>query len=63
MSPRKSKHAQLAFQCTPETAAKLKALSERTLIPQSKLLRKALDLLFVEYSDVLQEPKSSKARK
>jgi len=51
MTPRKTDQAQIAFLCPPEMAAKLKALSERTMIPQSKLLRKALELLFDEYPE------------
>jgi predicted DNA-binding protein len=50
MTPRKTDQAQIAFLCAPEMAAKLKALSEQTMIPQSRLLRRALELLFEEYS-------------
>jgi len=32
-------------------ADKLKSLSERTMIPQSRLLRQALDLLFAHYEE------------
>jgi hypothetical protein len=45
-----------------ETAEKLKALSERTDIPQSRLLRQALQLLFDKYADVLAQ-KPGKSRK
>jgi hypothetical protein len=61
--PRKAGSPQLAFQCTPEAVERLKALSTKTDIPQSRLLRQALDLLFAKYEDVLQEPKATKARK
>lgn len=47
--PRKTDQAQIAFLCPPVMAAKLRELSERTMIPQSRLLRRALDLLFEEY--------------
>jgi hypothetical protein len=32
-------------------------------IPQARLLRQALELLFVKYEDVLREPKATKGRK
>ncbi len=44
-----------------ETAERLKALSAKTDIPQSRLLRQGLQLLFEKYADVL-EPKSRKPR-
>lgn len=34
-----------------ENAEKLKELSEKTMIPQSKLLDKALELLFKEFEN------------
>lgn len=43
---------QLGLYVPVETADKLKALSERTDIPQSRLLRQALQLLFEKYGDV-----------
>jgi predicted DNA-binding protein len=36
-----------------EFADRLKTLSDRTMIPQSKLLRRALELLFDEYAEQL----------
>jgi len=55
--PRKSTHAQIAFQCPPEAAEQLRELSERTMIPQSRLLRRALELLFAEYEPEKKKPK------
>lgn len=52
---------QLGLYVPDETAEKLKALSEKTDIPQSRLLRQALQLLFEKYSDVLgQKPGRSR---
>jgi len=62
MTPRKTDQAQIAFLCPLEMAAKLRALSERTMIPQSKLLRKALELLFDEYPEG-KPPTGGKGRK
>jgi len=45
-----------------EAAEKLKALSAKTDIAQSRLLRQGLQLLFEKYADVL-EPKSGKPRR
>lgn len=42
---------QLGLYVPVETADKLKALSERTDIPQSRLLRQALQLLFEKYDE------------
>jgi predicted DNA-binding protein len=53
----------LGVAVAPELAEKLKELSERTDIPQARLLRQALELLFEKYQDVLQEPKATKGRK
>jgi predicted DNA-binding protein len=53
----------LGVAVAPELADRLKELSERTDIPQARLLRQALELLFEKYEDVLREPKASKARK
>ena len=53
----------LGVAVAPELAEKLKELSERTDIPQARLLRQALELLFEKYEDVLQEPKATKGRK
>lgn len=44
---------QLGLYVPLETAETLKTLSERTDIPQSRLLRQALRLLFDKYADVL----------
>jgi predicted DNA-binding protein len=44
-------------------ADRLKELSERTGIPQARLLRQALELLFAKNEDVLREPKGAKGRK
>lgn len=51
MTPRKTDQAQIAFLCPPEVATRLRQLSEQTMIPQSRLLRHALELLFKEYSE------------
>ena len=53
----------LGVAVAPELADKLKELSELTDIPQARLLRQALELLFEKYQDVLQEPKAAKGRK
>lgn len=52
---------QLGLYVPIETAEKLKALSAQTDIPQSRLLRQALQLLFEKYADIL-APKSARAR-
>lgn len=44
---------QLGLYVPVETAEKLKLLSDKTDIPQSRLLRQALQLLFEKYADVL----------
>ena len=47
-----------------EMADKLKGLSERTMIPQSRLLRQALDLLFAHYEErATPEPKTRRTGK
>jgi len=53
---------QLGLYVPVETAEKLKTLSTVTDIPQSRLLRQALQLLFEKYSDVLGQ-KSVRSRK
>ena len=53
----------LGVAVAPELADRLKELSERTEIPQARLLRQALELLFEKYGDVLREPKTTKGRK
>ena len=47
MPPRNGR--QLGLWVPNETAERLRVLSERTMIPQSRLLRRALELLFAEY--------------
>jgi predicted DNA-binding protein len=44
---------QLGLYVPVETAEKLKLLSDKTDIPQSRLLRQALQLLFEKYADLL----------
>jgi len=51
--PARREGRQLGLYVSTETADTLKALSERTDIPQSRLLRQALRLLFEKYADVL----------
>lgn len=53
---------QLGLYVPVETAEKLKTLSTLTDIPQSRLLRQALQLLFEKYADVLGQ-KSGRPRK
>jgi hypothetical protein len=53
---------QLGLYVPVETAEKLKMLSGLTEIPQSRLLRQALQLLFEKYADVLQR-KPQRTRK
>ena len=59
--PRARTGRQLGLYVPVETAEKLKLLSDRTDIPQSRLLRQALQLLFEKYADVLAS-KSARAR-
>jgi hypothetical protein len=59
-SGRKGK--QLGLYVSAEAAEKLKNLSTQTDIPQSRLLRQALQLLFEKYADVLGQ-KPGKPRK
>jgi predicted DNA-binding protein len=53
---------QLGLYVPDETAEKLKLLSDKTDIPQSRLLRQALQLLFEKYADTLGQ-KSRNSRK
>ena len=53
---------QLGLYVPAETAEKLRELSTRTDIPQSRLLRQALELLFAKYADALRDGKGGKAR-
>jgi predicted DNA-binding protein len=53
---------QLGLYVPVETAEKLKKLSDKTEIPQSRLLRQALQLLFEKYADVLGQ-KAGRPRK
>lgn len=59
----RSDSRKLGLAVSAEMADKLKELSERTEIPQARLLRQALELLFEKYEDVLREPKATKGRK
>lgn len=53
---------QVSLYLPGETAEKLRQLSARTEIPQSRLVRQALELLFAKYAD--SAPKQgAKARK
>lgn len=58
----KRKGRQLGLYVPVETAEKLKVLSARTDIPQSRLLRQALHLLFENYAS-LQAQKPRRIRK
>jgi predicted DNA-binding protein len=53
---------QLGLYVPDETAEKLKLLSDKTDIPQSRLLRQALQLLFEKYANVF-EQKVARTRK
>lgn len=53
---------QLGLYVPVETAEKLKSLSAQTDIPQSRLLRQALQLLFEKYAGALQQ-KPARSRK
>lgn len=53
---------QLGLYIPAETAEKLKELSARTDIPQSRLVRQALELLFAKHAEAMTKP-TSKARK
>lgn len=53
---------QLGLYVPVETAEKLKTLSTQTDIPQSRLLRQALQLLFEKYAAVVSQ-KPSRTRK
>lgn len=53
---------QLGLYVPVETAEKLKVLSGLTDIPQSRLLRQALQLLFEKYADTLAK-KPGRARR
>ncbi len=53
---------QLGLYVPIETAEQLKVLSGLTEIPQSRLLRQALELLFEKYAPVMAQ-KSGRARK
>lgn len=56
------KGRQLGLYVPVETAEKLKTLSAQTDIPQSRLLRQALELLFEKYSATLGQ-KARRSRK
>lgn len=53
---------QLGLYIPAETAEKLKELSARTEIPQSRLVRQALELLFARYAEPVTKP-GTKSRK
>lgn len=53
----------LGLGVSAEMADKLKELSVRTDIPQARLLRQALELLFTKYEEVLKDPKPGRGRK
>jgi predicted DNA-binding protein len=53
---------QLGLYVPAEIAERLRELSTRTEIPQSRLLRQALELLFAKYSDNVPK-QGSKVRK
>ena len=53
----------LGLGVSAEVADRLKELSARTDIPQSRLLRQALDMLFEKYDAVLPQSKAGKHRK
>lgn len=50
----------LGLGVSAEMADRLKELSHRTEIPQARLLRQALELLFAKYEDVLRGTKPRK---
>ncbi len=50
----------LGLGVSADMADRLKELSQRTEIPQARLLRQALELLFAKYEDVLRGTKSRK---
>lgn len=61
---RRREGRQLGLYVPTETAETLKTLSDRTDIPQSRLLRQALRLLFEKYADVLgQKPEKRERRR
>lgn len=51
--PKLKNRKKLGSPVTIENAMKLKALSEKTMIPQSKLLDQSLTMLFEYYKDIL----------
>jgi predicted DNA-binding protein len=53
---------QLGLYVPTEMAEKLRELSTRTEIPQSRLVRQALELLFVKYSETVPK-QATKIRK
>ena len=53
---------QLGLYVPAEIAEKLKELSARTEIPQSRLVRQALELLFAKYSEAVPK-QGTKVRK
>jgi predicted DNA-binding protein len=57
------KGRQLSLYVPEEMAERLKAISERTMITQSRLVRRALELLFAEYPEPQPSKPGRKARK
>ncbi len=53
---------QVSLYLPAETAEKLRELATRTEIPQSRLVRQALELLFAKYSETVPK-QGAKARK
>jgi predicted DNA-binding protein len=49
-----------SFLLTGEQIERLKAISERTLIPQSALARRGIDLVLAEYEEETVRPKKAK---
>jgi predicted DNA-binding protein len=53
---------QVSLYLPAETAEQLKELAARTDIPQSRLVRQALELLFAKYAETVVKP-GAKSRK
>jgi predicted DNA-binding protein len=64
MTPQKYRSGkQLGLWVSTETAERLAALSRRTKLPQSDLLREALELLFAKHAQGPREPRGGRARR
>ena len=48
--PKKTKKTKTSFYVDEDTLEKLKEISERTMIPMARLLRKAIENIIKEYS-------------